>query len=120
MQYRGSSSGQGCAVCCQVGHQAKGQRQLGDLGFSREQDFLDQPQAGVPAVSITRKPRIIPLSRRRTGVLYSSQLALDGLQVEVLVVDAVDLAVRNMEHKAAQELIVPREYAACLRRRKEF
>src|SRR5215216_7851949 len=33
------------------------------------------------------------------GVLYSSRLALDGLQVEVLV-DAVDLAVRNMEHAA--------------------
>ena len=50
MQDGGSSSGQGCAVRCQAVDQAKGQRERGDLGFSREQDFLDQFQAGVPAL----------------------------------------------------------------------
>ncbi len=49
MQDRGSSSRQGCAVCRQAVGQVKGQRELGDLGFSREQDLLDQFQAMVPA-----------------------------------------------------------------------
>jgi hypothetical protein len=54
---------------------------------------------------VNRTPRTVSSSRRCKGPLYGSQLAFDGLQVEVLV-DAVDLTVRNMEHKAAQELVV--------------
>ena len=54
MQDGGSSSGQGCAVCCQAVDQAKDQRERGDFGFSREQDFLDQFQAGVPALGFAR------------------------------------------------------------------
>ena len=39
------------------------------------------------------------------GAARGSQLALDGLHVEVFV-DTINFAVRDMEHKAAQELIV--------------
>ena len=39
------------------------------------------------------------------GAAHGSQLALDGLHVEVLV-DTINFAVRDMEHEAAQELIV--------------
>jgi hypothetical protein len=46
---RGPSSRPGCAVRCQAGDQAKGQRAPGDLGFPREQDLPDQFQSGVPA-----------------------------------------------------------------------
>jgi hypothetical protein len=41
VQDGGSPPGPGRAVCRQAGEQAKGRRELGDLGFSGEQDFPD-------------------------------------------------------------------------------
>ena len=66
MQDGGPSPRQGYAVRCQAGEQAKGQRELGDLWFSREQDFLDQLQSGVPAFGLAGSSKPGDLMRSAT------------------------------------------------------
>jgi hypothetical protein len=42
------------AVRGQAGEPAQGRRELGDLGFPREQDLPDQPQARIPPLRLAR------------------------------------------------------------------